>query len=117
LLRWVKSGIHRFYQPVLHRALARARLSLALPLTLTLVSFPLIKAIGFSPFTPAGTPEVLVRIEMPQAPRSMRPTRPSALWRRASPASWRCAGAPAMSGVVTRLPSKGAADVEFRACR
>jgi multidrug efflux pump subunit AcrB len=66
LLRWVKSGIHRFYQPVLHRALARPRLSLALLLTLTLVSFPLIKAIGFSLFTPAGTPEVLVRIEMPQ---------------------------------------------------
>ena len=65
-LRWVKAGIHHFYQPVLHRALARPRLSLTLLLALTLISVPLIRLIGASLFPPAETPEVLVRVEMPQ---------------------------------------------------
>jgi multidrug efflux pump subunit AcrB len=65
-LRWVKGAIRRFYQPVLMRALARPRLSLALLLALTIVSFPLITTIGVSLFPPAETPEVLVRVEMPQ---------------------------------------------------
>jgi multidrug efflux pump subunit AcrB len=65
LLRAVNGGIHRFYRPVLHRALARPWLALALMLALCLTTFPLMKLIGSSLFPAAETPQFLVRIETP----------------------------------------------------
>lgn len=65
LLRVVNGGIHNFYRPILHGALARPWLSLALILGLCLLTAPMLKAIGSSLFPPAETPEFLVRIETP----------------------------------------------------
>lgn len=65
ILRAVNGGIHRFYRPVLHRALARPWLALALMLALCLTTLPMLKAIGSSLFPAAETPQFLVRIETP----------------------------------------------------
>ncbi len=65
LLRAVNYGIHRFYRPVLHRALARPWLTLAILLAICLTTFPLVKLIGSSLFPQAETPQFLIRIETP----------------------------------------------------
>ncbi|MET3665176.1 efflux RND transporter permease subunit [Caulobacter sp. 1776] len=65
LLRAVNDGIHRFYRPVLHRALARPWLTLAILLTLCLTTLPLVKLIGSSLFPSAETPQFLIRVETP----------------------------------------------------
>ncbi|OYX71396.1 MAG: multidrug transporter AcrB [Caulobacter sp. 32-67-35] len=65
LLQAVNGGIHRFYRPVLHRALARPWVALAIMLALCLTTYPLVKLIGSSLFPPAETPQFLVRIETP----------------------------------------------------
>jgi len=65
LLRAVNDGIHRFYRPVLHRALARPWLTLAILLAICLTTFPLVKLIGSSLFPQAETPQFLIRIETP----------------------------------------------------
>jgi len=65
LLRAVNDGIHRFYRPVLHRALARPWLTLAILLAICLITFPLVKLIGSSLFPQAETPQFLIRIETP----------------------------------------------------
>ncbi|BAI98888.1 multidrug transporter AcrB [Sphingobium sp. TA15] len=66
MLAMIERGIHRFYAPVLHRALDRPGLALALLGGLCLFIAPLIAAIGTSLFPPADTPQFLVRIELPQ---------------------------------------------------
>lgn len=65
ILQAVNGGIHRFYRPVLHRALARPWVALAIMLALCLTTYPLVKLIGSSLFPPAETPQFLVRIETP----------------------------------------------------
>ncbi|PTT05598.1 efflux RND transporter permease subunit [Caulobacter sp. HMWF025] len=65
ILQAVNGGIHRFYSPLLHRALARPWLALALMLALCITTVPLLKVIGSSLFPPAETPQFLVRIETP----------------------------------------------------
>ncbi len=65
LLRAVNGGIHRFYRPVLHWALARPWAALAIMLALCLTTYPMLKLIGSSLFPPAETPQFLVRIETP----------------------------------------------------
>lgn len=65
-LRLVNRGIRHFYAPVLHRALDRPGVSLAILGALCLLIAPLMTAIGTSLFPSADTPEFLVRIELPQ---------------------------------------------------
>ena len=66
LLQWVTKSIHRFYQPLLHRALARPRLtvwgSLAACVAIMLVVGGLI---GFSLFPKADTPNFLIAVKTP----------------------------------------------------
>src|SRR3546814_11327781 len=66
MLAMIERGIHRFYAPVLHRALDRPGLALALLGGLCLFIAPLIAAIGTSLFPPADTPQFPVRLELPQ---------------------------------------------------
>jgi multidrug efflux pump subunit AcrB len=56
LLRAVNDGIHRFYRPMLHRALL---------LAICLTTIPLAKLVGSSLFPAAETPQFLIRIETP----------------------------------------------------
>jgi multidrug efflux pump subunit AcrB len=65
LLRAVNNGIHRFYRPVLHRALARPWVAMAILLAICLTTFPLVKLVGSSLFPAAETPQFLIRIETP----------------------------------------------------
>lgn len=65
LLRAVNNGIHQFYKPVLHRALARPWLTLAILLAICLTTLPLVKLIGSSLFPSAETPQFLIRVETP----------------------------------------------------
>jgi multidrug efflux pump subunit AcrB len=66
LLRWVKTGIHRFYQPVLHRSLDHPRWALLILFSIAALAVPLIGVIGSSLFPPAETPHFLIRVETPQ---------------------------------------------------
>lgn len=66
LLQAINGGIHRFYAPILHQALARPILALVLILGLCLTAVPMVRAIGSSLFPPAETPQFLVRIELPE---------------------------------------------------
>jgi multidrug efflux pump subunit AcrB len=65
VLQWVNGGIHRLYTPVLHRALARPWVTLAVLGVICLSTLPMLRAIGSSLFPPAETPQFLVRIETP----------------------------------------------------
>jgi multidrug efflux pump subunit AcrB len=65
LLRKVTAGIHAFYRPLLHRALARPWLWLAGIMALCATAFPVMGMIGQSLFPPAGIPEFIIRIETP----------------------------------------------------
>ncbi|MGH8178716.1 MAG: efflux RND transporter permease subunit [Steroidobacter sp.] len=66
LLQWVTKSIHRFYQPLLHRALARPRLtvwgSLAACFAIMIVVGGII---GFSLFPKADTPNFLIAVNTP----------------------------------------------------
>jgi multidrug efflux pump subunit AcrB len=66
LLRAINGGIHRIYSPILHRALARPWLALAIILGICATTIPMLGAIGSSLFPPAETPQFLVRIETQQ---------------------------------------------------
>ncbi|MCX7282807.1 MAG: efflux RND transporter permease subunit [Novosphingobium sp.] len=72
LLQAVQRGIHRFYAPVLHRALGHPRRWMIGLLLLCALSAPLVIAIGSSLFPPAETPQFLIRIEMPQGTAQRR---------------------------------------------
>jgi multidrug efflux pump subunit AcrB len=63
LLQWVKAGIHRFYAPLMHRALVRPKTALALSFALVLASLGLAPLLGFSLFPAADKPQFLVSID------------------------------------------------------
>ena len=66
LLRWVTRGIHRSYQPLLHRALARPRLTVWGSLVACLVIMIAVGgAIGFSLFPKADTPNFIIAVHTP----------------------------------------------------
>ena len=66
LLQAVQRGIHRFYQPLLHRALAKPRLTVWGSLAACMVIMVGVGAvIGFSLFPKADTPNFLVTVETP----------------------------------------------------
>ena len=66
LLRWLKRGIHRFYAPVVHRALAKPRRSLMLAGALVLASLGLVPLLGFSLFPAADKPQFLISVSTPE---------------------------------------------------
>ena len=61
----VMRGIHSFYGPALHRALASPRTTLLLALGVFLGALALVPVIGFSFFPSADIPQFRVRIEAP----------------------------------------------------
>jgi multidrug efflux pump subunit AcrB len=65
-LRGLNRGIGATYAPVLHRALARPRTTLAAAALLFAGSIALVPLVGFSLFPKAGTPQFLVDIETPE---------------------------------------------------
>lgn len=65
LLRGTLRLIHRFYAPLLGRALAAPKRTLLLAAALVAGSMALVPAIGFSLFPKAGTPQFLVQITLP----------------------------------------------------
>jgi multidrug efflux pump subunit AcrB len=65
-LRALNRGIERSYRPVLHRALARPRLTLAAAGLLFAGALALVPVVGFSLFPKAGTPMFLVTVEAPE---------------------------------------------------
>ncbi|KEQ51992.1 efflux RND transporter permease subunit [Sphingobium chlorophenolicum] len=66
ILRMIEGGIHRFYAPLLHRALDRPGRAIAILGALCLLIAPLMAAIGTSLFPPADTPQFLIRVELPR---------------------------------------------------
>ena len=66
LLQWVQQSIHRFYQPLLHRALAKPRLTVWGSLIVCVVIMIGIGGIiGFSLFPKADTPNFMITVETP----------------------------------------------------
>lgn len=66
LLRWVNNAIHRFYKPVLHRALAKPKLTVFGSLAACVVIMVGIgAAIGFSLFPKADTPHFRITVQTP----------------------------------------------------
>lgn len=63
ILRTVNGAIHRFYTPVLRRALERPWAAFAVLAAICATTVPLLGAIGSSLFPPAETPQFLVRVE------------------------------------------------------
>ncbi|WP_312160531.1 efflux RND transporter permease subunit [Phenylobacterium sp.] len=63
ILQAVNGAIHRFYTPVLHRALARPWVAIAIIGAICATAVPMLGAIGSSLFPPAETPQFLVRVE------------------------------------------------------
>lgn len=63
VLRAVNGAIHRFYTPVLHRALARPWATAGIIAAICATTVPLLGLIGSSLFPPAETPQFLVRVE------------------------------------------------------
>jgi multidrug efflux pump subunit AcrB len=64
-LRALNRGIGAGYRPVLGRALARPRLTVAAAGVFFLATLALVPAVGFSLFPKAGTPQFLVDVETP----------------------------------------------------
>lgn len=62
VLQWVQRGIHRFYAPLVGRALRNPRTTLALCLVPVVASFALVPALGFALFPAADKPQFLVTI-------------------------------------------------------
>jgi multidrug efflux pump subunit AcrB len=65
-LKAVRRVIHAVYQPLMHRALARPKTTLAAGLALCIASLALVPAIGFSLFPAADKPQFLVTIRAPE---------------------------------------------------
>lgn len=65
LLRATLGLIHRVYAPLLQRALAAPKRTLAGAMLLVAASLALVPAIGFSLFPKAGTPQFLVQARLP----------------------------------------------------
>lgn len=66
VLQWVMGAIHRFYTPLLHRALAAPKTTLLISFVLFLSTLALVPLIGRSLFPLADVPQFLVTIETPQ---------------------------------------------------
>jgi multidrug efflux pump subunit AcrB len=65
-MQWVTRGIHRFYQPLLHRALARPKLTVYGALAATFIVIVGLGAFtGFSLFPKADTPHFLIAVDGP----------------------------------------------------
>ena len=64
-LRKLTHGIERSYRPVLHSALRRPLVTLAVALALFAGSLALIPKVGFSLFPKASTPEFLITVDTP----------------------------------------------------
>lgn len=65
LLQAVMRGIHRFYRPLLHFALARPKTTVFGALGLFVLSLGLVPVVGFSLFPKADTPQFLITITTP----------------------------------------------------
>jgi multidrug efflux pump subunit AcrB len=66
LLQWVTGSIHRFYQPLLHRALERPRLTVWGSLAACIVIMVVVGGvIGFSLFPKADTPNFIIAVQTP----------------------------------------------------
>ncbi len=65
VLQAVMAGIHRFYRPLLHFALARPKTTVAASLGLFVASLALVPVVGFSLFPKADTPQFLITITAP----------------------------------------------------
>ncbi len=66
VLRWVNGGIHRIYRPLLHRALAKPKLTVFGSLAACLVIMLGVGAlIGFSLFPKADTPHFRITVQTP----------------------------------------------------
>jgi multidrug efflux pump subunit AcrB len=65
-LQWVNSGIHRFYQPVLHWGLTHPWRAMLAATLLIISGFGLVPFIGSSLFPPAETPYFLVQVTAPE---------------------------------------------------
>jgi multidrug efflux pump subunit AcrB len=66
MLQWITDAIHRFYQPLLHRALARPKLTVWASLAACVVVMVGVGGlIGFSLFPKADTPHFLISVETP----------------------------------------------------
>jgi multidrug efflux pump subunit AcrB len=66
LLQWLTSSIHRFYQPLLHRALAKPKLTVWGSLAACVAIMVGVGAvIGFSLFPKADTPNFIISVETP----------------------------------------------------
>ncbi len=66
VLRALDKGIHATYAPLLHRALAAPKRTLAIAALLVVGAVALVPAVGFSLFPKAGTPQYHVDIETPE---------------------------------------------------
>lgn len=65
-LRFVNGGIHRFYQPLLHRALDNPRKTLWGAMIGCMLMLAAVPLIGFSLFPKADSPYFMVRMEAPE---------------------------------------------------
>ena len=77
ILRTINGAIHRFYTPILHRALARPWVALGIILAICATTVPMLGAIGSSLFPAAETPQFIVRIETQQGTSCLLYTSPS----------------------------------------
>ncbi|MBL9009756.1 MAG: efflux RND transporter permease subunit [Alphaproteobacteria bacterium] len=66
LLRTVMGGIHALYRPLLHKALARPLVTVAIALVLFAGTLMLVPRIGFSLFPLADSRLVMIQIELPE---------------------------------------------------
>ena len=65
-LRAINGAIHRIYRPILHRALARPRLTVWGSMLICTGALATIPLIGFSLFPTSDSPYFLVRVEAPE---------------------------------------------------
>jgi multidrug efflux pump subunit AcrB len=96
-LRGLNRGISATYAPVLHRALARPRATLAAAALLVAGSVALVPLVGFSLFPKAGTPQFLVDIETPEG-STLAATDRAARW-----VERQLAGHPEVSSVMANV--------------
>jgi multidrug efflux pump subunit AcrB len=67
VLQWVMTGIHRFYRPLLHKALVRPKRTVIYALLgCVLIVVPVAGWIGFSLFPKADTPHFMVYVKTPE---------------------------------------------------
>jgi multidrug efflux pump subunit AcrB len=66
ILRWVMSGVHGLYRPLLHVALMRPLTTVIIAMVLFAGTVALVPRIGFSLFPPADSRQYIVQIELPE---------------------------------------------------